>query len=289
MTVDGFLCVNKPRGPSSFQIIDQLRRILHIKKIGHAGTLDPQASGLLLIAIGNATRLLQYIPGEPKTYQFGIHFGSQTDTLDSEGEVVYSGGRVPDQLSVYNILKNYCGKIMQVPPAYSAIRVNGVRAYKMARSGIEPELHSREIEIYSIGLLDYDQTLAQAQIQVTCSGGTYVRSLARDISIDLGTYGFASFVHRIGIGAFDIENAISADQLNDAEKNIIPLRKIFTNNVLSITEEQKADVLYGRDLTLPNIDTDRVFAFCGEEFVAVLNRVTVSLFHPATVLTGNCR
>ncbi len=287
--MDGFLCVNKPRGPSSFQIIDQLRRILHIKKIGHAGTLDPQASGLLLIAIGNATRLLQYVPGEPKTYQFGVHFGSQTDTLDSEGEVVFSGGKVPDQLSVNNILKKYCGKIMQVPPAFSAIRVNGVRAYKMARSGIEPQLHPREIEIYSIELLDYDQALAQAQIQVTCSGGTYVRSLARDISIDLGTYGFASFVHRVGIGAFAIENAIPADQLNDAEKSIIPLRKVFTNNVVSITEEQKTDVLYGRDLTLSHIDTDRIFAFCGEEFVAVLNRAAVSLFHPATVLTGSCR
>lgn len=285
--MDGFLCVNKPRGPSSFQIIDQLRRILHIKKIGHAGTLDPQASGLLLIAVGKATRLLQYIPAEPKTYQFGIQFGSQTDTLDSEGKTVLSGGIIPDQVSLGSILKKYCGKIMQVPPAYSAIRINGQRAYKMARCGIEPVLHPREIEIYSIELLKYDQMLGEAQIQVTCSGGTYVRSLARDISADLGTYGFASFVHRVGIGVFTIDNAVSADQLDDAERSIIPLKNIFTKNVLHITEEQKIDVLYGKDLVLSDVDTDRIFAFCGEEFVAVLNRITVSLFHPATVLTGS--
>ncbi len=282
--MNGFLCVNKPQGPSSFQIIDQLRRILKIKKIGHAGTLDPKASGLLIIAIGNATRMLQYLPSEPKTYQFGIQFGSQTNTLDSEGEIVCCGGSIPEKQAVIAILEKYSGTILQTPPAFSAIKINGVRAYKMARSGNEPELEPRSIKIYSIEMSDFDNIRGEAQMQVTCSGGTYVRSIARDIATDLGTYGYASYVHRIGIGAFSLNEAIGVEQFCDAEKYIISLRTVFNKNAIDVTDEQKMEILYGRDLPVFTIDSDQAFAFHNGDLLALLKRINETTFHPATVL-----
>jgi tRNA pseudouridine55 synthase len=286
--VDGFLCVNKPIGPSSFQIIDQLRRILKIKKMGHAGTLDPQASGLLLVAIGTATRLLQYVPAEPKIYQFGIQFGSQTDSLDREGILVFSGGRIPQRAEIDAVLKKYSGEIMQIPPSYSAIKVNGVRAYKLARNGVTPDLQSRPVQIFSIEVLDFDSVSGIAQMQAVCSGGTYVRCLARDIAIDLGTYGFASFVHRVSIGPFSLDTAVGAELLGSAENYVIPTEKIFVKDSIIVSDEQKKELLYGRDLLIPEFSSEVVYAFYNGELLAVLKRGCASMYHPVTVLPVNC-
>jgi tRNA pseudouridine55 synthase len=286
--VDGFLCVNKPIGPSSFQIIDQLRRILQVKKMGHAGTLDPQASGLLLVAIGTATRLLQYVPAEPKVYQFGIQFGSQTDSLDREGVMVYSGGRIPQRAEIDAVLKKYIGEIMQMPPAFSAIKVNGVRAYKLARNGVTPELQSRAVQIFSIEVLDFDSISGIAQMQAVCSGGTYVRCLARDIAIDLGTYGFASYVHRVSIGPFSLDTAVGAELLGSAEDYIIPTEKVFVKDSIIVSDEQKKELLYGRDLLIPEFSSEIVYAFYNGELLAVLKRGCTSMYHPVTVLPANC-
>lgn len=286
--MDGLLCVNKPIGPSSFQIIDQLRRILRIKKMGHAGTLDPQASGLLLVAIGTATRLLQYVPAEPKVYQFGIQFGSQTDSLDREGVMVYSGGKIPQSAEINSVLKKYSGEIMQTPPAYSAIKVNGVRAYKLARNGVTPELQSRPVQIFSIEVLDFDSISGIAQMQAVCSGGTYVRCLARDIAIDLGTYGFASYVHRVSVGPFSLDAAVGAELLGSAEKYIIPTEKVFVKDSIIVSDEQKKELLYGRDLLIPEFLSETVYAFYNGELLAVLKRGCASMYHPVTVLPSNC-
>ena len=286
--MDGFLCVNKPIGPSSFQIIDQLRRILQIKKIGHAGTLDPEASGLLLIAIGAATRLLQYVPAEPKVYQFGIQFGSQTDSLDREGEFVYTGGKIPERIEIEAILKKYSGELMQTPPAYSAIKVNGVRAYKLARTGAAVELKERPVQIFAIELLEFDSISGVAQMQVVCSGGTYVRCLARDIASDLGTYGFASYVHRVSVGPFTLDTAVGADLLGSAVNYIIPTGKVFVKDSIAVSEEQKKELLYGRDLLIPELSSDTGYAFYKGALLAVLKRGCESMYHPVTVLPSNC-
>jgi tRNA pseudouridine55 synthase len=286
--VEGFLCVNKPIGPSSFQIIDQLRRILRLKKMGHAGTLDPQASGLLLVAIGTATRLLQYVPAEPKVYQFGIQFGSQTDSLDREGVMVFSGGKIPQRVEIDLVLKKYCGEIMQTPPAYSAIKVNGVRAYKLARNGVTPELQSRPVQIFSIEVLEFDSISGIAQMQAVCSGGTYVRCLARDIAIDLGTYGYASYVHRVSVGPFSLDAAVDAELLGCAEKYIIPTKKVFVKDSIIVSDEQKKELLYGRDLLITEFLSETAYAFYNEELLAVLKRGDASMYHPVTVLTSNC-
>lgn len=292
--MNGFLCINKPQGPSSFQIIDQLRRILHIKKAGHAGTLDPHASGLLLVAIGASTRLLQYLPTEPKEYEFGIQFGAQTDTLDAKGEMIHSGGRFPSGDEIRNVLKEFVGCINQAPPAYSAIKINGVRAYKLARKGDEPDMQPRAITIYTLDLLDYHPDNGQADLRVTCSGGTYVRSLARDIADKLGTFGFASYVHRTTIGPFLLERAVDPENLGDAGKYIIGCNEIFKDQSIQISDKQREEVLFGRDLLLDQINTeqDTVYAFSGETIIAVLKRVSSSTFHPVAVLCsepGSCK
>ena len=132
--LDGFLCIDKPRGPSSFQIVNRIRHPCLYPRLA-CRTLDPQASGVLVVALGFATRLLRFIHSEPKVYSFKVQFGSQTDTLDSEGKLIHSGGRIPDRLEIEEIIGEFTGEQMQVPPDFSAVKVNGVRAYKLARDG----------------------------------------------------------------------------------------------------------------------------------------------------------
>ena len=198
--MDGFLCVNKPQGPSSFKIVAQLRKVLKVKKIGHAGTLDPQASGLLVIAVGSSTRLIQYLPNEPKVYRFGLQFGSQTDTLDNTGSIIADGGSFPPSAQLQAALNRFHGEYLQVPPAFSAKKINGVRAYKMARNGDNPPLKPCKVTIHSLDLIQYDQDKGLAELELSCSGGTYVRALVRDLASELNTYGFASFIRRCRSG-----------------------------------------------------------------------------------------
>lgn len=254
--------------------------------MGHAGTLDPKASGLLIVAIGNATRLLQYLPTEPKTYQFGIQFGSQTNTLDSEGEIIYDGGSIPEKQAIIDILEKYTGTFYQTPPVYSAIKIKGVRAYKIARSGSEPQLEPKPIKIFLIKMIDFNSIRGEAQMQVICSGGTYVRSIARDIATDLGTYGYASYIHRTAIGAFSLNGALGVEQFCDAENYIMSLRTVFKENAIDVSDEQKMEILYGRDLSVLAVDSDQAFAFHNGKLLAVLKRIDETIFHPATVLDG---
>jgi tRNA pseudouridine55 synthase len=285
--VNGFLCVNKPIGPSSFQIVSQLRRILNIKKIGHAGTLDPEASGLLVIAVGTATRLLQYLPSEPKVYEFGIKFGSQTDTLDREGTITDSGKPIPDLLSIEQVLPSFTGHISQIPPAYSALLINGVRAYQLARSGKTVEMKSREIEIHRITLKQFDQEPGEAHLCVECSGGTYVRSLARDIAQQCGTIGFASYIHRTGIGLFNIDQALCDESLENASKHILSFDKVFTRDICLISDVQKDCLSYGRDFEVQGSTQDTLYAFNNSELMAVLKHMGNSIYHPSTVISGS--
>jgi tRNA pseudouridine55 synthase len=285
--VNGFLCVNKPIGPSSFQIVNQLRRILNIKKIGHAGTLDPEASGLLVIAVGTATRLLQFIPSEPKVYEFGIKFGSQTDTLDREGTIIDSGKPVPDQLTLEAVLPSFSGRISQVPPAYSALLINGVRAYQLARSGKAVEMQPRDIDIHSITLKQYDRENGEAHLCVECSGGTYVRSLARDIARKCGTIGYASFVHRTAIGLFTLDQALPYESLDSASKHILVFDKVFTTNICLISDAQRECLLYGRDFEVPGSTHDILYAFYNNDLMAVLKHKGDALYHPSTVISGS--
>ncbi len=285
--MDGFLCVNKPQGPSSFKIVAELRKVLKIKKIGHAGTLDPEASGLLVIAVGSATRLIQYLPNEPKIYRFGLQFGSQTDTLDSKGTVIADGGIFPLLSQLKTALNRFHGEYLQMPPAFSAKKIDGIRAYEMARKGDTPPLKPCRVKIHSLDLIQYDQDRGLAELELGCSGGTYVRALTRDLASELNTYGFASFIRRCRSGDFNLEQAMEIDDINNAVNYIMPAAVVLGNESgIQLSEQHYRKLVHGMDISLPQMtcSTDRkVFAYCGTHLLAVLQWKQDSEYHPVAV------
>lgn len=279
--MNGFFFIDKPAGPTSFDVVRQVRRACG-EKTGHSGTLDPQASGLLICAVGDATRLLPCLPAEPKRYLFGVQFGSETDTLDSEGSVVSEGGRVPLEEEVRAALPKFIGRVTQTPPRFSAVRVAGERAYDLARQRRTFELKERTVTISSLSLVKFDAP--KASLDVTCSGGTYVRSLARDIAKELGTLAFASFIRRLAIGPFSVDNAVApAVAAQDPSAHMAPVAKALAS-VPSVVlgPVQLETVAMGKDITIDKSD-DLVIAYNGEGDVAAVLRKSEGKYHPDKV------
>jgi tRNA pseudouridine55 synthase len=283
----GFLCIDKPCGISSFGAVSRVRHAVGCRKAGHAGTLDPEASGLLLIALGDATRVLPYLPLEPKRYQFGVQFGQMTDTLDTKGILVKTGGSIPSRTNVEAVLPGFLGSISQVPPEFSAIKVNGRRAYRLARQGKTVELAARTITVHAMTLLHYDEASGQALFEVTCSGGTYVRALARDIAAACGTFGYALSVRRLAIGRFAVEKACLMGDIENAV--IITAHDALKDQpVITVDDRQMARIRNGSCIVVPEgteeKDVRTVFAFDTEHnLVAVLKRKTDGTFQPEKV------
>ncbi|MCI1751131.1 MAG: tRNA pseudouridine(55) synthase TruB [Megasphaera cerevisiae] len=213
--MNGIVNVLKPTGMSSHDIIGQLRRIYGMKKIGHAGTLDPLAAGVLPAYLGQATRLIEYGDSGIKTYHAEFVLGLATDTEDSTGNVIASAP-VPDSLqetAVTAVLQSFCGDSEQMPSRYSAININGVKAYKLARQHADFTLPGRRVTIHEIRLLSYEK--GRGLIKVTCSQGTYIRSLIRDIGEKLGTYACMTYLVRVRAGMFDIDQAATLEELEE--------------------------------------------------------------------------
>ena len=217
MNKNAFLLVNKPVGITSFGVISKLRKILSIKKIGHAGVLDKSASGLLVCGIGKATRLLSIFENEYKVYEAEITFGLLTNTLDMEGIVLKREPYIINEQAMRDALKNFIGEIEQSVPIYSNVKVNGKKLYQYALSGKEVHLPNRRIFIYSIDIIDMGANTAYLKIK--CSKGTYIRSLANDIARSLGTYGTVSKLKRTAIHPFNIKDAVCLDQDEESIKN----------------------------------------------------------------------
>lgn len=222
----GFINVNKAAGVSS------AREVAVIKKLfgtacGHMGTLDPMASGVLPVAVGNAARLFDYFLDKRKKYVATFRFGLDSDTLDATGNVEYNAGRVPALDEVEEVLGAFTGEIMQVPPKYSAKNVAGRRGYELARAGIEFELQPKKVTVYSIGLKGCDGDAFTFEIE--CGGGTYIRSLARDIAAKLGTRAVMSALVRTQSGIFTIENSVATEKLNadNAAEYLIPTESVL--------------------------------------------------------------
>jgi len=218
--MNGFINVLKPAGATASDVVVCLKYVLHEKKVGHLGTLDPGACGVLPVAIGQGTKLFNLLTDKVKHYRAFFTFGKTTDTLDSYGQVTQSNGFVPTKEQLVKALQAFCGEIDQVPPAYSAISVGGVRAYKLARGGEEIELKSRKVTVHKIELIKQksDDTFV---VDILCSAGTYIRSLARDIAQACGTIGYMSALIRLKSGCFDIENAYTLDQIRELKEKCI--------------------------------------------------------------------
>jgi tRNA pseudouridine55 synthase len=212
--VDGFINLKKLPSWTSHDCVAKVRRILQTKKVGHGGTLDPAAVGVLPIAIGKATRLLEYLP-EGKAYRAIVRFGSQTTTDDLEGEIIYSQP-VPDLTidRIQSALAEFSGEIVQTPPMYSAIQVNGQRLYKLARAGEVIDVPTRQVTIHSIDILKWTPgDFPEVEVQIACGGGTYIRSIARDLGEKLGTKGVLAFLERNASCGFKLTDSITLEEL----------------------------------------------------------------------------
>ncbi|MCH5153444.1 MAG: tRNA pseudouridine(55) synthase TruB [Clostridiales bacterium] len=218
--MNGFINVLKPVGATASDVVVCIKHVLHEKKVGHLGTLDPGASGVLPVAVGQGTKLFNFLTNKVKFYRAFFTFGKTTDTLDSYGEVIESDGTVPTTEQLTEALKGFAGEIQQVPPAYSAISVGGVRAYKLARNGQTLELCSRAVQIYDISFVE-QRSADTFVVDIKCSGGTYIRSLARDIANACGTVGYMSGLIRLQSGCFDIESAYTLDEIRELKEQCL--------------------------------------------------------------------
>lgn len=219
MSLDGVLVVAKPVGPTSHDVVGLVRRLAATKRVGHGGTLDPFASGVLPIFLGKATRLVEYHLGDRKRYRATVCFGASSTTDDLEGALTPATGSAPSRDEVEGVLPSFRGPIEQRPPAYSAIKVAGRRAYAMARAGQSVELASRAVTIHSIDVVEWDDAIAGepvAIVDVECSAGTYIRALARDLGEAVGSAAYLGALTRTASGSFEINDAIALDAIREA-------------------------------------------------------------------------
>ena len=211
--INGWLNLYKHTGITSVKAMAEARRIFDANKAGHGGTLDPFAAGILPIAFGEATKTVNYVMDTIKQYQFIVKWGSETDSCDCDGDVINTHDHRPTKTDIENILPNFIGTIKQTPPQYSAIKINGQRAYALARQQIEIDMPQRDVDIYALTIDDMIDT-DHSEFTVICGKGTYVRALARDIGRMLGTYGHLQALERTNLGSFDVNNAFSLEDLS---------------------------------------------------------------------------
>jgi tRNA pseudouridine55 synthase len=206
---DGILLIDKPSGLTSHDVVNRARRATKIRQAGHAGTLDPMATGVLVVCLGQATRVSEYLLGHDKAYHATIRLGVETNTYDADGEVVATREVNADRAEVERALAHFVGEIQQVPPMYSAIKRDGQKLYELARQGIEIEREARSVIVHSIDLRDYHAP--DATIDVRCAAGTYIRSIAHDLGAALGTGGHLIDLRRTAAGPFTIDQTIALD------------------------------------------------------------------------------
>jgi len=259
--VNGWIVIDKPLGLGSTQVVSAVKRALRAggygkAKVGHGGTLDPLASGVLPIALGEATKLAGRMLDSDKIYDFTIRFGEETDTLDAEGPVIATNPGRPTAAQVKAVLPRFTGPIAQVPPAYSALKVDGQRAYDLARAGEEVTLRSRDVVIHALTPhASPDGPLEEITLTANVSKGTYIRSLARDIARALGTLGHVTYLRRVKAGPFGLSQAISLDKLAELgqgralEQSLLPLRAALDDiPALSLSPDQAGALRQGRVL-----------------------------------------
>lgn len=210
---NGYLNVYKEKGMTSHDVVFKARKILKTKKIGHTGTLDPDAQGVLVLCVGQATKMVEYITDHEKVYEAEVILGRETDTCDISGTVIRESQQRISQDAFENILTQFCGDIRQKPPIYSAIRVNGKKLYHYARNGETVEIPERDVHVAEISLREFCEASQKAKIMVTCSKGTYIRSLCRDIGSALGTAGCMGNLIRHRVGSFSITKALTLAEI----------------------------------------------------------------------------
>ena len=290
--INGWIIIDKPAGITSTGVVSKIKRAFNAKKVGHAGTLDPEATGVLPIALGEATKTIPYIMDEIKSYHFCIKLGESTDTDDATGQIINKSSKRPSDDKISTLLQKYIGFIEQTPPNYSAIKVNGVRAYDLARSGTQLKLKSRSLFVKDLKFLeriDNDHAL----LQLTCGKGGYVRSIARDLGKDLKCFAHVKWLKRIWAGPFELENSIALQKLDELQKlsslkQLLQPIEVGLQNLPFVTcnTNDVGYVVNGRSITVSakKIEADKTcWVECNGKALA-LGTVRDSQFYPSRVL-----
>ena len=266
--MDGFLAINKPKGITSHDAVAFARRRLKIRKIGHAGTLDPMATGVLVLGIGAGTRLLEYVQNTEKEYEAEISFGATSTTDDAEGELTpFPDSKKFTRAELEKVLPEFVGTIHQIPPQFSAIKIAGESAHRIARRGGEVKLKSREVEIREITIRNFD--FPKCEISVRCGKGTYIRSLARDLGARLDAGAHLSKLTRTRVGEFNLNRALPLKSIR-AEK-ILPIEEGITLPQINLTRLEADKIQNGQKIS-SRTSEKKVAAFFENHFLAVLAR-----------------
>ncbi len=277
--MNGIINVFKPTGMTSFDVVRIIKKISHIKKVGHAGTLDPEASGVLPVCIGKATKAIDYIMGDFKIYETQLKLGITTDTYDREGKILSESEVNASDFEITQAINSFIGEIKQVPPMYSALKVNGKKLYELARAGIEIEREARAITIYDIEISSIE--IPYVKFRVKCSKGTYIRSLCYDIGELLNCGGMMWNLQRTATGQFHIEDAINIVDLNEENINehITPIESIFQSNTKITIEDRFVKFLLNgvvvKDKALARMfECDRVYSIYNNDndFVGIAEK-----------------
>lgn len=252
--MNGIIIVNKPQGFTSQDVVSKIKKILNIKKAGHTGTLDPMATGVLPVLLGNCTKLSKYLIEHDKTYIATIKFGEKTDTGDSEGKTIETkeiNSFVEEDVT--KVFESMIGKQSQIPPMYSAIKVNGKKLYEYARNGESIEVKPREIEIYSLKLISINNN--ELEFEVSSSKGTYIRTLCEDIAEKLGNIGYMKTLCRTKVDRFDISNSYSFESIEKGDYKIISMEDAMSKYPrIDLPEEKKEIFLNGGRIRINSID-----------------------------------
>lgn len=282
--MNGFLNIFKPAGKTSHDVVNIVRRVLNEKRVGHAGTLDPDAVGVLPVAVGKSTRLIDFLPSD-KAYRFELQFGIETDSGDLTGKIVDSLEKfnMPSREKILQVFEKFRGEIDQIPPRFSAIKIHGRKAYDLARKDLEFEIPSRKIEIYQLDLLKIDQDEKFVECDVSCSKGTYIRSLCRDLGVEFGIPATMKRLIRTRSGNFSIEDSIQLVDVN-AEKILDPGECLSNLPKILLRAERVPAFCNGLSTSLykeGNFENVRVYS--EEKFIGV-GRVEDSELFPKVVM-----
>ena len=295
----GWINLYKPKNITSFKAINSIKKKFSINKIGHAGTLDPMAEGVLPIAIGKATKLIPYISNMNKEYEFTVTWGIQTTTDDAEGKILFESSYLPKRKEIEKKIINYIGFISQIPPKVSAVKINGKRAYKLFRENKKFTIQPKKVFIEDLYITDH--SINKTSFKILCGQGFYVRSLARDLAIDLKTYGHISSLKRSKVGKFSEKNSILLDDLlkigqTHEEINCISTTISMLDDILAYEIEEKLDIenlSFGRSIKIDerkiinpssiNLDKKNIFLFKKGDIVSI-GKLDGNLFKPNKIL-----
>lgn len=269
--MNGLINLYKPTGMSSAQAVSRVKRILGEKTVGHMGTLDPMAEGVLVIGVGKSARLFDYISGRKKTYIAKFKFGYTTDTLDALGEVTETTDDIPSVDAVLHAMQSLVGDIDQIPPVYSAKHVDGKRAYALARDGKSVELKPVRVSIYDTELICQPR-MDEMVFSVTCSAGTYIRAICRDVGKMCGSLATLTYLQRTRSGCFDVKDSVKLDELERIkERAIIPPQNVLDLPVYNVDDKLYDDMVHGRKIS-SDLTCDSLI-YCNSRFFGIGNAV----------------